>query len=732
MKIWRWKMKVIFGSRRYHCLARVSLFPIIAALIAGMAGCVLTQCNLTISSTEGGEVTIPGEGTFAYDEGTMVDLVADADDDYRFVKWTGNVSAIADVNADATTITMHDSYFIAANFEEVDPGTLFAGGDGTEENPYQIANWHHLYNIREYLSKHFILMNDLDSTTAGHEELASPTANGEKGWEPIGGWEYGGFIGTFDGQGYEIHDLYINRPDESDAGLFGIVDETGIIENIGVTATVTGYTCVGGLVGEMGINSAVDYGTVRNCYATGSVTGDGLVGGLVGVTWKAVVSNSYYTGSVNGDEWVSGLVGRSFGDVSNSFYNYDEVLINGENIITIGALFSEDFEEWLANDKFLDVNDRLSQESGYYVMNDVDDFKQLLAFGQNSSLKFRLKNDLDLSTASDFYIPYLAGEFDGNGHRISNLSFNFDFISQVGLFGYLAPGGNVTDLAVENISITGASIIGGLAGDNVGKVSNSYSTGDIIGYRDVGGLVGSNWGTVNNCYSTGSVTGTVGYLSRYVGGLVGRNVFEGTVSSSYATSSVTGGADVGGLAGESFGNVSKSYSSSNVTGESRVGGLIGQHGGSVSDSFSAGSVTGNEDIGGLVGGNNGGGAVSNSYSTCSVTGSVCVGGLMGYHWGTVTTSYSTGNVDGDVNVGGLVGAQFGSSTVSNSFWDTETSGQTTSDGGTGKTTAEMRDTATFSGAGWDIIAVVNSGTRNPAYIWNIVDGATYPFLSWQP
>jgi hypothetical protein len=528
-------------------------------------------------------------------------------------------------------------------------------------------------------------MNDLDSTTAGYEELASTTANGEKGWEPIGSWEYGGFIGTLDGQGYEIRNLFVNRPDESSVGLFGMVDETGIIENIGVIATVTGYSCVGGLVGEMGVNGVTDHGIVSNSYFTGSVTGLSAVGGLVGVSYKGTVSNSYSTGSINGDEWVGGLVGRSFGDVNNSFYNYNDVLINGENIITIGALFGEDFEKWLANDKFLDVNDRLSQESGYYVISDVDDFKQLLAFGQNGSLKFRLMNDLDLTSEPDFYIPYLAGEFDGNGHKISNLSFKFDFISQVGLFGYLAPGGNVTELAAENVSITGASTVGGLVGDNVGKVSNSYSTGNIIGDRDVGGLVGDNWGTVSNSYSTGSVTGTVGYLSRYVGGLVGRNEFEGTISSSNSTSSVTGGADVGGLAGESFGNVSKSYSTSNVTGESRVGGLVGQNG---------------------------------------------VGGLVGEQWGTVTNSYSTGNVAGDVHVGGLVGAELGSSTVSNSFWDTETSGQATSDGGIGKNTTEMQDIITFSDGGWNIITVALNQT-NPAYIWNIVNDVTYPFLSWQ-
>jgi hypothetical protein len=87
-------------------------------------------------------------------------------------------------------------------------------------------------------------------------------------------------------------------------------------------------------------------------------------------------------------------------------------------------------------------------------------------------------------------------------------------------------------------------------------------------------------------------------------------------------------------------------------------------------------------------------------------------------------------VAGEGFVGGLVGLNE-DSTVSDSFWDTETSGQATSAGGTGKNTTEMKDIATFSGAGWNITAVANPGTRNLSYIWNIVNGLTYPFLSWQ-
>jgi hypothetical protein len=161
-----------------------------------------------------------------------------------------------------------------------------------------------------------------------------------------------------------------------------------------------------------------------------------------------------------------------------------------------------------------------------------------------------------------------------------------------------------------------------------------------------------------------------------------------------------------------------------------VGGLVGKNSDTVNNSYSTASVSGVVNAGGLVG-DNWRGTVSNSYSTGNVIGSSCVGGLVAYsNNGTVTNSYSTGSVTGNEEVGGMVGRNY-DSTVGDSFWNTETSGQATSDGGTGKNTIEMKDIATFSGAGWDIMAVADPGTRNLSYIWNIVNNVTYPFLSRQ-
>jgi hypothetical protein len=83
------------------------------------AGGTVITYELTISSTVGGSVTNPGEGTFTYVAGSVVNLVASPDADYKFVNWSGDVDAIANINAALTTITMQDDYSITANFEEV-------------------------------------------------------------------------------------------------------------------------------------------------------------------------------------------------------------------------------------------------------------------------------------------------------------------------------------------------------------------------------------------------------------------------------------------------------------------------------------------------------------------------------------------------------------------------------------------------------------------------------------
>jgi filamentous hemagglutinin family protein len=279
-----------------------------------------------------------------------------------------------------------------------------------------------------------------------------------------------------------------------------------------------------------------------------------------------------------------------------------------------------------------------------------------------------------------------TGAFVGLGHVITNLYINRPEESGVGLFGD-TDGATIRNVGLVSASITGEVGVGGLVGTAVGGVvTNSYVTGSVSGGDFVGGLVGLNAGQVSDSFATGSVSG-----NDRVGGLVGAN--SGQVTNSYVTGSVSGGDFVGGLVGENLGQIGNSYVTGSVSGEDFVGGLVGWNDGQVGNSYAAVSVTGSSRLGGLVGRNDG--QVSKSYATGAVGGS---GG----------------------SVGGLVGEDT-SGSVADSFWNIETSGQSSSAAGTGKTSAEMQSLATYSG--WDI-----SSSGGEDTVWRIYEGSTTPWL----
>jgi hypothetical protein len=178
----------------------------------------------------------------------------------------------------------------------------------------------------------------------------------------------------------------------------------------------------------------------------------------------------------------------------------------------------------------------------------------------------------------------------------------------------------------------------------------------------------------------------------------------------------------------------------NIAGSDRVGGLAGRsRNASITQSYSTGSVSGRGYVGGLVGDKSG--DVVQCYSTAAVLGIRAnqdmdggVGGLVGENHGTMTHCYSIGSVrcDGpDTSwrgisiIGGLVGrnSEFEdlSAIVTNCFWDVETSGRLTSEGGTGKTTNEMQTAGTF----------ITWGTCSNEGVWTINDGNDYPRLQWE-
>ncbi len=224
-------------------------------------------------------------------------------------------------------------------------------------------------------------------------------------------------------------------------------------------------------------------------------------------------------------------------------------------------------------------------------------------------------------------------------------------------------------------------------------------------------------------------------------GLFGELGFGAMVSDlGVVDANVTGsGANVGGLAGYNVsGSVTDCYSTGVVHGRLSVGGLIGYNDrAEVARCYSTSTVSGTEwYVGGLMG-YNGNGTVTHSYSTGAVSGYSSVGGLVGQnehlatdvlaYSGVVSQCYSSGSVAGVERIGGLVGHDYQGKVIA-CFWDTQTSGQTTSVGGMGKTTAEMQTASTFLDAGWDFVGETANGTEG---IWWIREGQDYPRLSWE-
>jgi filamentous hemagglutinin family protein len=298
---------------------------------------------------------------------------------------------------------------------------------------------------------------------------------------------------------------------------------------------------------------------------------------------------------------------------------------------------------------------------------------------------------LGFSPVGNNITPF-TGKFDGQNYTISNLRINRPAQDYIGLFGF---GANVItrNIGLLNANITGRDRVGGFTGYiDGGTISNSYATGNVSGANSVGGLFG---------YSTGTL-----------------------ISNSYATGNVSGANSVGGLIGIRFGSssISDAYATGNVSGTDFVGGLVGYLGdGSFSNNYATGNVNGNNQVGGLVGRTDS--PITNSYATGNVSGTASnIGGLVGMlNDVALGTSYSNGSVTGASNVGGLVGVRFGGS-VTNSYWDINTSGQATSPGGgSGLTTAQMRQMASF--AGFNISA--NGGS---AAIWRIYEGLAAPLL----
>ncbi|MCK4978795.1 MAG: T9SS type A sorting domain-containing protein, partial [Candidatus Delongbacteria bacterium] len=250
-------------------------------------------------------------------------------------------------------------------------GNLFAGGTGTELDPYLVSSAEHLNNIRYFTEEDSTYYLQTDNIDLG----VSPW-NEDKGWIPIGHDE-SEFRGNFEGGDFlMISNLTIDDSTANYASLFGAIRNANInnvqLENVNIvgylacgalighsftsyisncssTGIVTGLEEIGGLVGatvETSVFSCFseanifgkeyiggligyvvdimgsDSNKVVNCYARGNIVGESRVGGLIGITDLPVIS-CYSTGSVTGSSDVGGLIGRAAATATNCYWDIE-------------------------------------------------------------------------------------------------------------------------------------------------------------------------------------------------------------------------------------------------------------------------------------------------------------------------------------------------------------------------------------------------------------------------
>jgi len=496
------------------------------------------------------------------------------------------------------TIWQGNSININALTNRLPVGVHFSGS-GTADNPYRIRTANNLARVAtmvnsgtDFAGVHFRLENDIDLTD--FLSPGRPGYNNGRGWQHIGRHMHLPFSGVFDGAGYTISGLWINRTSEPHIGLFGYITD-GEIRNLHVEVA-EGKSIAGGV--SIGVLVGLFYGgVIENCSVSGvirvetnrnSAGGGGMVGNKTGgaiITDSEADVNVYAViTSENGQIQAGGLVGTMSVDSSiiDSIARGNVSATAPRSIV--GGLVGSNLDSSI-------INSKAYGDIAAYSTSDVN-----LAFGGG-----------------------LVGIMAGRGNTASTIS-------------YSSATGSVT---VDG----GEPLAGGLVGymqDSI--VENSYAAGSVfaIGILEAssGGLIGSALeATMKNNHASGDVSSysTSDDSSASGGGLVG--FMENstiTYSSAIGNVSVNGGETLtGGLVGYVVnGSISNSYALGNVSATgitaTYTGALIGAAlEATVKNSYAAGYVFGialEESIAGLVGWLDGN--IENSFFDTETTGQV--------------------------------------------------------------------------------------------------------------
>nr|WP_299068666.1 GLUG motif-containing protein [uncultured Allomuricauda sp.] len=523
------------------------------------------------------------------------------------------------------------------------------------------------------------------------------------------------------------------------------------------TGMVFGDQIVGGLLGESNQN-------IEKSYTMVAVSGSFMVGGLVGFSNESI-ENSYATGAVSGPFYVGGLIGNSFFGENDIFWDTDTSGQSTSGGDAVGKTTAEmQLEETFTNWDFSTIWKIDGLNNGGYpylqwqqfdpevTTAPVSDISQttVTANGSLDNLGNPGATDhgFELSTTSDFssgttifgpgapsatgnYTQAFSGLSAGTTYYVRAYATNSagtvygtveSFTTHIVPTSYTAPSGSGTEAdpyqisnlqellwisqtpdswdtyyeQTADIDATATQFLDDSDDNNDGDPYNDpndlTSNGNNEGFSPIGnssthfeGDYNGQGHIVDGLFIDRPTIDNVGFIGKSNGS------DSSILDLGITNCNVIGKEEVGTLVGSSSHNIIRCYATGTVEGDRYVGGLIGQSHRSIENSFSRASVSCPDEVGGLVG-----------QSTRDIE-----------------NSFSTGVVSGSSFVGGLVGLQTNVST--DCFWDTQTSGQSSSHGSeVGKTTSEMQQQTTFTN--WDFSTV-----------WKIdgINNDGYPYLQWQ-
>ncbi|MCA9427681.1 MAG: peptidase A26, partial [Candidatus Omnitrophica bacterium] len=304
------------------------------------------------------------------------------------------------------------------------------------------------------LEAHYVLGNNID---------ASETAswNEGEGFRPVGTFGKS-FSGSLDGKGYQIQDLFINRPLSDNVGLFGYT-EGATLDNVGIDGgSCSGDDYVGGLVGN-NVSTRISH-----CHSAIDVNGSDDIGGLIGGNRDdSGVSDCQSGGRVSGRrDIVGGLIGKN--DDNSS-------VLNCSSTASVSGRF--------------DVGGLIGLNGNIYDYGTI--IQHCSATGKVEGSEYSVGGLIGYNVRCKILDCWASGNVISKGGGVG------------GLIGENYSGELVRNCFATG-EVSGTYRVGGLIGSSFGSVlTSSFARGDVSGISSVGGLLGDSTGGASDCYAGG-------------------------------------------------------------------------------------------------------------------------------------------------------------------------------------------------------------------------------------